>query len=205
VKKIGIGLLVLSSLLSSSAFALGNKLVRMRALTVMPDADGKPTLIGGKVKIDNQSIPELDLSYFFNDNFAAELILGTTTHSVQVHNASGSNHDLGNVTLLPPTLMAQYHHTFDKFKPYVGAGLNYTMFFNQGTGAHKSIDYTNSLGYGAQVGFDYALSENVYFNFDVKKLWLSTDVTVKTYAGATVKADVDINPLLVGFGVGYRF
>lgn len=181
-----------------------NMMVRMRALSVMPEESGKPSTIGGKVKLTDSAVPELDFTYFFSENFAAELILATTPHTASVKNSTLGNVDLGDVNLLPPTLLAQYHKEFGNWKPYVGAGLNYTVFFDQHSGAVDSVKYENGFGYAWQVGTDYKIAENVYLNFDIKKLYLSTDVTVKS-GGTKVTADVDINPWLVGAGVGYRF
>jgi outer membrane protein len=120
--------------------------------------------------------------------------------------------DLGSVYLLPPTLTLQYHFFPMKekvFKPYVGAGLNYTIFYNQKAGSVvKDIKYDNALGYAAQVGFDLMLDDTFFINVDVKRLFLSTDVTVDAsnlLTGLSIPAEVDINPWLWGFGVGMRF
>lgn len=188
---------------SASAFA-GNTMVRMRALGVIPDENGKPSVVGGKVNLNNDSVPELDFSYFFTENFALELILATTTHKASAKNTAAGNLNLGDISLLPPTLLAQYHKEFGNFKPYVGAGLNYTIFYGGDSGDADSVKYDNSVGYALQVGTDYKIAENVYLNFDIKKLYLDTEVRVK-YAGTKVKAQVDIDPWLVGLGIGYRF
>ena len=183
----------------------GNMMVRMRALSVMPSESGTPTAVGGDVKLTDSAVPEIDFSYFFNDNFALELILATSPHRASANKTSLNNLDLGEVNLLPPTLLAQYHHTLGKWKPYVGAGLNYTIFYDQTPGVARSVKYTNSMGYAWQVGCDYEIGTNWYINADVKKLYLSTDVEVVTFSNGTVKADVDINPWIVGLGIGHRF
>lgn len=205
--KTKIGHLVVSGclLLSSLPVSAGDMMVRMRAINVMPDESGTPSVVKGDVKLNNDSVPEIDFSYFFNKNFAMELILATTTHKASVHKSAIDSIDLGDVSLLPPTLTAQYHHEFGKFKPYVGAGLNYTIFYGADSGAMKSVKYENSFGYALQVGGDFEIAENTFINFDIKKLYLSTDVEVKTYDGTKVTADVDINPWIIGLGVGYRF
>lgn len=178
----------------------------MRSVQVTPDESGTPDHVNGKVRLDNTSIPEIDFSYFFNENFAAELILGTTTHNVYAHGTSAGNLDLGNVTLLPPTLTAQYHKQFGKVKPYVGAGINYTFFYDVNPGEQHNVTYSNNLGYALQIGTDYQIAENVYLNFDIKKIYLSTDVNVDVNGtGTTDTVNVKINPLLIGLGIGYRF
>ena len=171
--------------------------------------------LGGSVKISDEYVPELDISYFFTKNIAAELILATTQHDVTATNVAavaGADVKIGDVWVLPPTLTLQYHFTdMGKFKPYVGAGINATLFYSEDEGAvADNIDYDSSIGPALQVGFDYDLDGTPggwAFNADVKKIWINSDVTVDftTALGATVKADVDINPLVVGLGFGYKF
>jgi outer membrane protein len=115
------------------------------------------------------------------------------------------NVDLGDVKLLPPTLTLQYHLIPDgKFRPYIGAGVNYTVFFDDDPGDARSIDYDNAFGFALQAGVDVGINEHWAINFDVKKIWLDTDVSVKAL-GTTVKTEVDIDPWLFGIGLAYRF
>ena len=185
--------------------------VRLRAVGVAPDESAKIGIIDGDVAISNALIPELDFTYFFTEHFAAELILGTAKHDVQAINTLAGDVNLGSVWLLPPTLTAQYHfYTSDQkvFKPYIGAGVNYTLFYNVKSGDVAGVEYDNALGYAAQVGFDLMLDDTFFINFDAKRLFLSTDVTVDASnlaPGLSIPADVDINPWLIGVGVGMKF
>ncbi|WP_064967345.1 OmpW/AlkL family protein [Tenacibaculum ovolyticum] len=177
---------------------------RFRWVSVLANESATIGTIGGDVEISNNFIPELDFTYFFTENIAAELVLGTSKHNVNAVNTALGNVDLGHVWLLPPTLMAQYHFNLSDFRPYVGAGVNYTFFYNSDPGAVVDVDYDNSFGYALQLGFDYDLDDTWFLNIDTKYVDLSTDVTVD--AGiAVVPAAVKINPLLIGFGVGMRF
>lgn len=206
MKKRLLAVLALVSFSALSAQAVEkNMMVRMRTIGIMPDESGTPSAIKGDVKVSDDSVPEIDFSYFFNEKFALELILATAQHKATANKTSLNNLDLGEVSLLPPTLLAQYHHQFGKFKPYVGAGLNYTIFYNIEPGVARSVHYDNSLGYAFQVGGDYEIAENLFLNIDIKKLYLSTEVEVNTYSNGTVTADVDINPWIVGLGIGTRF
>jgi len=224
--------LFLSALMAGSSFAglatVANAeednpwMVRARVIGVLPDEGANLSVAGtalqGSVDIGDQYVPELDITYFFNDNLAAELILGVTPHDVDAINVTvpgaldNATVDLGDVWLLPPTLTLQYHfNTGSAFKPYVGAGVNATFFFNEDEGSvADSIDYDPSFGPAIQAGFDYDLDGvpgGWAFNADIKKIWINTDVTVDftTALGATVDADVDIDPLVVGLGLGYKF
>ena len=194
-------------------------MVRGRVIGVLPsesaDLSVAGTALGGDVKISNEYVPELDITYFFNKNVAAELILATTQHNVKATNVSavgGADVDLGDVWVLPPTLTLQYHFTdMGQFKPYVGAGINATFFYNEDEGpVADGISYDSSFGPALQVGFDYDLDGQPggwAFNADVKKIWINTEATVDftTALGVKVKADVDINPIVAGVGFGYKF
>ncbi|MBV1934377.1 MAG: outer membrane beta-barrel protein [Parvibaculaceae bacterium] len=175
-------------------------LIRARVVTVVPDESASVTGLGGSVDIDTSVIPEIDITYFFAENWAAELVLGTSNHEVT---ATPSNIDLGDVWLLPPTLTLQYHFTPKaQFRPYIGAGVNYTIFYGADKGGVASIEYDNAFGFALQGGMDYDLGNNWVFNVDVKKIWLSTDVSIN---GGAITADVDIDPWFFGTGIGYRF
>jgi len=180
----------------------GDFMVRARVIGVLPD-ESASTTIGGDVDVSNEWVPEVDFTYFLTDNIALELIAATTKHDVS-HTPTGIN--LGEVSLLPPTLTLQYHFMpKERFSPYVGAGLNYTFFYDEEPAAGSavtSIDYENSVGYALQAGVDYAVADNWYVNLDVKKIFLSTDVSMN---GGAITADVDLDPWLVGAGIGYRF
>jgi len=185
---------------------------RFRVISVIPNESATIEAIGGDVEISTAYVPELDFTYFFNDNWSAELILGTTKHDVNtkssdltvIGGAADADVDLGSVWLLPPTLTLQYHFATEGFRPYLGAGLNYTIFYGVDEGAVVDVEYDNAVGFAFQGGFDYDLNDKWFLNFDVKQILLSTDVKVDAGA-AVVGADVDINPLVIGFGVGMKF
>lgn len=181
---------------------------RFRLLSVIPNESAKTQTIGGDVSISTAFVPELDFTYFFSENWAAELILATTNHDVSAVNTSAGNINLGDVWLLPPTLTLQYHFTGSKLKPYLGAGVDYTLFYNVDNGpTANSVDYENTFGFAFQGGVDYALNDKWFLNLDVKQAFIQTDATIDatTALGATVGSDVDINPLIIGFGVGIKF
>ncbi len=181
-------------------------LIRARLLGVVPDDSSSDiTVIGGKAEVDDSVTADLDFTYFFTNNFATELTLAVAKNDVNAVNTAAGDLDLGHVYLLPPTLTAQYHFLPDgRFRPYIGAGVNYTVFFNADSGVANDIDYDNGFGLALQVGFDIGIDENWAINFDVKKIWLNTDVTVQAL-GTTVQTDVDIDPWLIGMGIAYRF
>ncbi|EWY41397.1 membrane protein [Skermanella stibiiresistens SB22] len=186
--------------------AAGDINIRLRGIGVIPTERGDIKTAGGTdttldTRLGNAYVPEVDVSYFLTENLALELIAATTKHDVDASNGL----DLGSVWLLPPTLTLQYHFLpKERFSPYVGAGVNYTLFYNEKKGALRSISYEDGFGIALQAGIDYAISGPWSLNVDVKKLWLNTDVKANL-GGTALKADVDINPWIFGVGLGYRF
>lgn len=162
-------------------------------------ADGLP--LGGTTRVDAKSrwIPEVDISYFFTPNIAAELVL-TTPQSIDIHVGGAKE---GKIRALPPSLLVQYHFTqFGSFKPYLGAGVNYTLFSKRSNilNGAASVD-RSSVGFVAQAGFDYMIDKHWGVNVDVKYVQMNTDVRV---GGAKV-GKIDLNPVTAGIGVTYRF
>ncbi len=202
------GLVNLTSAQESTPNTDGSKWqFRLRGIVVTPDESANIETIGGDASISTAFVPELDISYFFDEHWSVELILATTKHDVEAVGAAAGDLDLGHVWLLPPTLTGQYHFTGGDFVPYLGAGVNLTLFYGVDEGpVADDVDYDTSVGYALQGGFDFMLTDKWFLNLDVKKLFLNTNATVNatTALGATVDADVDINPWIIGFGVGVK-
>ena len=199
MKKTLIALAAVASVLTSGAAMAQSYdgsspwLVRMRAVH-MDSQNGGPAGAAG-VSVNNKWMPEVDISYFFTPNISAELIL---TYP-QKHDVRLGGDRIGSLKHLPPTLLAQYHFTnMGAFKPYLGAGINYTRFSSVNILDGALTVKQNSFGPALQVGFDYALDKNWSLNVDVKKVYIDT-----TVSGGIGKFKVD--PLLFGLGVGYRF
>jgi len=149
--------------------------------------------------INDKVIPDLSVRYSFNKNLATELLL--TIPQKQRVRSNGT--DIGSLRHLPPTLFMQYHFdpfTAYGFKPYLGVGINYTRFSSVNLPAGVSID-KNSWGPALQLGVDIPLGSNLYFNVDVKKIYLDTQVS----AGGAKLGTLNVDPVLFGVGLGWRF
>jgi outer membrane protein len=176
-------------------------LVRARAVYIDPANKSAPVAGTGaadRIHVSTKTIPELDISYFFTKNIAAELIL---TYP-QKHDVTLDGARIGTFKHLPPTLTAQYHFlpgtTID---PYVGAGVNYTLLSKVNLlGGAASLEH-DSFGLALQAGVDFKLDKNLSINLDVKKVQIRSDVNI----GGVRASDVKVDPLLIGVGVGYRF
>ncbi len=168
-------------------------MMRVRAIDIKPDASS--SLAG--LDVSSEWVPEVDFTYFVTPNIGVELILATARHEVTLNGTS-----LGKLNHLPPTVTLQYHfNPTPKIKPYVGAGVNYTRFYNVDLPGFK-VD-NNSFGGALQAGVDIAVTKNGYLNLDVKKIWI--DTTVKDSATGATVTNLDINPVVWGIGYGFRF
>jgi len=181
--------------------------VRVRAIDVIPENRASSTSIGGHVHATDQFAPEADISYFFTDHIAAELIAATTRHSVRATGTSAGSVDVASTWVLPPTVTVQYHFwPHRRFSPYVGAGVNATFFYSASpsrpTVTH--VSFRNSVGPALQAGFDYNVSGHWFLNADVKQIFLNTHAEADTVLGR-VKAKTSLDPLVAGIGLGYRF
>ena len=175
----------------------------LRARAVHIDPADKSTPVGGsgaadRIGVSSKTIPEVDISYFFTPQLAAELVLTyPQKHSVYLDGAR-----IGSFRHLPPTLSLQYHFLpAAAVQPYVGLGVNYTRISRV-----KLLDGAGDLekdswGASVQAGFDYRLNERWSLNVDVKKLTLRSDV----FVGGARASRVKVDPVLFGVGAGYRF
>lgn len=183
----------------------GTILVRGRVIGVLPETSSTISVIGGHVDATNSVEPELDGSYFFTDNIAVEAIAAVTRHHITARGTAAGDVDVGKVTLLPPTVTAQWHFLpHETLDPYVGAGINYTWFFDTSvphTVVNK-VSYDSAFGAALQAGVDYHLTGRWYANLDVKHVFLNTTAKIN---GGAIRAKVDLDPTMVGAGIGYRF
>lgn len=175
--------------------------VRARAIVFAPAPYYYKTVNGIEFNLSKTFAPEVDITYFFSKRISAELSLTATTHDVEIRSGEGAN--AGSVSMLPPILSFQYNFYIGDFKPYVGLGVNYTSFYGEEAGDFNSIEYKDDFGYVIQGGLDYMLNEKWFLNLDFKKMFLKTEVTVDNDTASTVEVNVD--PIIAGFGVGMKF
>jgi outer membrane protein len=180
-------------------------MLRVRAVDLLWKNGQTGDVTTDNIKAKNEWIPEFDVSYFFTKNIAAELVL---SYPQQVTiNYTSSQTQAGKISALPPSLLLQYHFTeLGAFKPYVGAGVNYTIFGNRqnfpAVGNALQVE-PSSFGFVAQVGADYFFDKNWGVNVDLKYATMATNVQTASN-GANI-GKLTLNPLMPAVGVTYKF
>lgn len=186
----------------------GDLFFRLGATNIDPDDDnGFVRALDLDLEVDDDTSITFTGSYMFTDNFAVELLAATPfEHDIKVDTLG----KVGSVKHLPPTLSAQWHFWPDKqITPYVGAGINWTLFFDEDTSGALSdgdIDVdSNSFGPALQAGVDIDINEQWFVNFDFRYIKIDTEADITIPGVGREDVDVDIDPNLYGFHVGYRF
>jgi outer membrane protein len=211
---------------SAAAIEQGDWLVRGRIININPQEDSSdittPAGVGVTgssdiVKVDDAFTLDIDITYMFQKHWGAELLLDLSSkHNIApkgaLEAALGTSNDIIESRVLPPSLILQYHFLPDgKFRPYAGAGFNATFFFDKKVtdtltnAGVTDVSLDDSFGYTLQIGADYEISPDWFANVDVKYLNIKTTADLKTPTGLFGKVDVDINPVVVGVGIGRRF
>jgi outer membrane protein len=214
----------MSGALSVQAYEEGDWIVRVGAVTVAPNessdnivlpTDPVTVLKGASVGDDTQL--GLIGAYMLTNTVGIELLASTPfEHDISVQ---GTSIDAGTAKQLPPTLSLQWYPRGgqDGWQPYLGMGVNYTIFFDEEVdpdlenalgallGASTvDLELDDSIGISAQAGVDFPLSENFSLNLGVWYIDLGTTATIKTDVGR-VKFDVDVDPWVYNVGIAYRF
>lgn len=216
---IGLGLLSLSPNLF--AYEAGDMLVRAGFTQVAPNDSSSNILAGGSelpvgLRVGNNAQLGLNLAYFITDKINIELLAATPfTHDVDfdVPDPLDTGNKLGEVTHLPPTLSANYYFMGkqSRFQPYVGLGLNYTIFFDEEFTAENTaaglndLELDASLGLSAQLGMDYELDRDWHINASIRWIDIDTEASFKVGDANGQVQSITIDPTVITVAIGYKF
>ena len=209
---------------AATAYEPGDIIVRAGAANVDPNDDsdlinhsGLGDVPNSEAKVDDDTQLGLTFTYMLTDHVGVGLLAATPfEHDLKADLGALGEYDAGSTKQLPPTVTLQYFplDPASKFQPYAGVGVNYTAFFDEDvdgdleaalgeTGGDLEVD--DSLGWSAQIGFDYQLDEHWLLNASVWYIDLDTDAKFKFDSGTVAKTDVDIDPWVYMIGIGYKF
>lgn len=216
-----IGLLCASCLalpLASNAYEAGDIIVRAGPTNVDPNTKSSLISLGGSalpgtsVNVEDNTQLGFTMTYMVSQRIGIELLASTPFKHEITENGIGVN-KVGSTKHLPPTLTAQYYPmpADSAFQPYIGAGLNYTVFFSEETAdeldgalGEGDLSLDDSFGLALKIGADYALNDHWSLSASAWRLDIDTDATIATPSGQ-VTVDVEIDPWVYMLGMGYKF
>ena len=194
----------------------------MGGIKVAPDVssdafDSALPVVGGlEVDVDDDTQLGLTFAYMVTDSIGVELVGATPfTHDI-ILDTGGSGVVIGETSHLPPTLLAQFYAPqLGPVRGYLGAGVNYTLFFDDSiddavvspllSGADVDVKLSNSVGFAWEVGADFLINENWLLNASVWNIDIDTEARLYVNDARVDKIDVEIDPWVYMVGVGYRF
>ncbi len=155
----------------------------------------------GTIEADDAYSLTLTGVYMLTDNIGLELLASAPwSHDITLDGAK-----VGNAKQLPPTLSMQwYTPAIGRIHPYLGVGLNWTMFFSESTTgalAGSNLELDDSFGVAVQGGMDWDLSDRWLVNADLR--WINIESDVKL--DGTKLGNAKINPIVFSLNVGYKF
>ncbi len=205
-------------------------LLRFGAANVLP-LDSSQGVIGDNglglidgndgVNVDDAFGFTFSLSYALTDNWAATLLAAAPfNHDINGKGATAGVGEIADATHLPPSLALEYRfNPHGKIRPYVGAGVNWTIWLDSDTSPaltnaldgiiggvdSTDINLSNSFGFAANVGLDWELSDNWAVNANVWWLDLQTEAKIFINGTEVTRTKVNVNPLVFSLGLAWRF
>lgn len=224
---------------SAQAYQAGDIIIRAGAVTVDPNESSDHVSLAGtgladegwEVGVDSDTQLGLSGTWMMTDHFGLSLLAATPfQHDLYGAGSLPKAADLGSTKHLPPTLTLQYYPLDDSYmiQPYVGVGVNYTIFFEEktsdtltgavdnyvsgGSGLVDStdMDLDDSFGVAAEIGVDIRLNDQFGINAGVWWADIDTTANIDAFDAAgnklgTAKVDVEIDPMVYMLGFTYSF
>jgi outer membrane protein W/outer membrane protein OmpA-like peptidoglycan-associated protein len=190
----------------------GKWLFRVGLSQINPKSENLSLGDGESLVVDSDISPTATVEYMITKHIGTELLVAWPfTHGVDVKVPGGGDFRAAHVDVLPPVLSLNWHFNPDgMWRPYIGAGVNYTMFSGEevrgplsqaGVG---SLSLDDSFGPSGQVGID--IGEREWFlNLNVRWIDIDADAEVSTEEGTGDLGTIEIDPMVYGVHVGYRF
>lgn len=193
------GLLVTSFSPNLLAAEDGDWIVRVGVHNIDPKSNNA-SVGGAPLSVDSDTQLTFDFTYMLTANWGLEVLAAIPFE----HDVTLGGTRVASTKHLPPTISFLYRFGTSRFQPYVGAGVNVTIFSSEktfGPLAGTDLDLDTSTGAALSVGFDYEINDRMIFNGVIRSIDLDTDAELDGAALTTVAID----PIAIGFNIGWVF
>ena len=200
-----------TALTMTSAFAVpaGAWTVGAGAHYVDPKSDNGTLDNDLSVDVDGDVRPTLTGEYFIANNVGIELLASLPFHH-DINLTDGEDSIGASTQHLPATLSLQYH--FDGYnmpmniKPFIGAGVNYTTFFEEKINIEDvDLKLDDSVGVAGHIGLDIPFAPTEYFRIDARYMDIKTDASLNGEGNTLELGEVDISPWVYGVAFVKQF
>lgn len=171
--------------------------VRIGAHNVDPSG-GTSRTAAGDITVDDRTGPSFNLEYRLSDQLRIDVLAALPfRHDIRLDGGK-----IGSTRHLPPTVSLQWHPVPDaRFDPFIGIGVNYTLFFEESLDIPAELELDDTWGLAGRIGVDYHFSPRWLIGADLRYIEIESEARID---GAKI-GDVKISPLAYGLQLGYRF
>ncbi len=213
---LAVSTVILVAPMAASAYEKGDLLLKFGAASVNPKStsDDIVQIPGQPVSANDNVQVGLSGTYMLSSKLGIEVLAATPfNHDIEAKGGTLAGASVGTIKHLPPTVSAQYYFmgSSNKFKPYVGAGINYTIFFSEETGSdieglgYNDLKLDNSFGLAAQVGFDYQINQKWLLNASAMYADINTKATLSGDGVDNLEVNYDLDPMVYRINAVYKF
>ena len=150
------------------------------------------------------------LAAITDPNTGKDFVSTKAVKNLQVHEGDVSfdaflGDDILSARNVAPTLIVNYHFGSegDRFRPYLGAGINYTKFTDVKSRLAPDVKLGDSTGLVVQAGLDYAIDSRWGLFGSIARVDTKSKLVA---AGSTVlTTEIDFRPVTYSFGLSYKF
>jgi outer membrane protein len=207
-----IALALAATLLCAAAVQAQDNTVKLSVSVYQPHAkndgiNGIGIPPGADASVSSATTAIFTYERLVTPNIGIELVLGFPPRIKA--NAEGSLSFLGDdvfsAKIVAPTVLVNYHffEPGSTWRPYVGAGLNYTRFTSIQSSISSDVQMGDSFGLALQAGIAYAITKEFGLYASIAGAQVKSNVVS---SGSTVlTTTIDFRPIIYSIGASYSF
>ena len=189
-------------------------ILKARAFGLIADDDSDTVAsTGTSIAVANSAGGEVAATYFPIPRWGLELTAAAAPLDLSTVGGQSPGLDAGSVDLLSAMLALQYHFpTIGRLDPYLGVGVvfgrlaGYSATDDLLAAGIADITFSKVFRLYTQAGIDMEIGRGWLLNLDLRYVPMTTQLDLLTADGASFdKVALQINPILVSFGIGHSF